>query len=500
MDHRTSHCCCGRQADVSVGWEATIADKQQFDLLIIGSGEAGKNLAWTMAKAGRRAAVVERKLIGGSCPNIACMPSKNIIHSAKVADLARRGAEFGVMAQSLNIDMARVRARKRQMVDGDIRLHLDLYKQSGAELIMGEARFVASKTVEVASNEGAGHTLGGHQVVLNVGTHAAIPDVPGLKAAKPMTHVEALELVRLPEHLVVLGGGFVGLELAQAMRRFGSRVTILERAPQLAPREDPDVAEAILHLFQDEGIEVLLNTEFLEVEGLSGQGIRIRLRNSQGERALEGSDLLVAIGRIPNTQRLSLDKTGVEIDDRGYIRVNERLQTSAPGIWAMGECAGSPQFTHVSFDDFRIVRDNLNGEDRTTQGRLVPFCIFTDPELARVGLSESEARKQAIPYRLATIPMAKVRRAHTLSETRGFLKALVSAESDEILGFTALGTEAGEVMSVVQTAMLAKLPYTSLRDAILAHPTMAEGLTVLFATVPAAVPVRSKARAAQSRQ
>ncbi len=471
-------------------------EKQQFDFLIIGSGEAGKNLAWTMAKAGRRTAVVERKLIGGSCPNIACLPSKNIIHSAKVAQLARRGAEFGVRTGNVTIEMAGVRARKRRMVDGDIRLHLELYKASGAELIMGEAHFVAPKTVEVRSNEGTARMLEGDQVVLNVGTHAAIPDVPGLRAAKPMTHVETLELDRIPEHLVVIGGGFVGLELSQAMRRFGARVTILERGGQLVGQEDADVSEAILQLFQDEGIEVLFNTQLLEVEGTSGQGITTRLRNPQGERTLEASDLLAAVGRIPNTKGLGLEKTGVEVDDHGYIRVNERLQTSASGIWAMGECAGSPKFTHVATDDFRIVRDNLSGGNRTTKGRLVPFCIFTDPELARVGLNESEARKRSIPYRLAEIPMAKVRRAHTVSETRGFLKALISSETDEILGFTAFGAEAGEVMSVVQAAMLAKLPYTGLRDAILAHPTMAEGLTVLFAAVPA----RAMVGVTESRQ
>ena len=292
-----------------------------------------------MAKAGRCTAVVERKLIGGSCPNIACLPSKNIIHSAKVAQLARRGAEFGVMMPSMTVEMAAVRARKRKMVDGEIRLHLDLYKASGAQLIMGEAHFIAPKTVEVSSNEGPVRVVAGKQVVLNLGTHAAIPDVPGLKATKPLTHVEALELDRLPEHLVVLGGGFVGLELSQAMRRFGSRVTILERGQQLVGREDPDVTEAILHLFQDEGIDVLLDTELLEVEGSSGQRIRIRLRDSHGERTLDGSDLLVATGRIPNTQGLGLEETGVEMDDRGYIRVNERLQTSAPGIWANAPAA-----------------------------------------------------------------------------------------------------------------------------------------------------------------
>jgi pyruvate/2-oxoglutarate dehydrogenase complex dihydrolipoamide dehydrogenase (E3) component len=471
-------------------------EKERFDFLIIGSGEAGKNLAWSMAKAGRRTAVVERKLIGGSCPNIACLPSKNVIHSAKVAELARRGAEFGLRTNGLSIDMAGVRARKRKMVEGEVRLHLELYKASGAELIMGEAHFIAPKTVEVTLNAGGVRVLVGDQVFLDVGTHAAIPDVPGLKAANPLTHVEALELDRLPEHLVVLGGGFVGLELAQAMRRFGSRVTIVERGQHLIAREDPDVAEAILHLFQDEGIEVLLNTELLEVGGLSGQGVRMHLRNSQGKRTLEGSDVLVATGRVANTQGLGLEKTGVEVDDHGFIRVNERLQTIAPGIWSMGECAGSPQFTHVATDDFRIVRDNLNGGNRTTHGRLVPFCIFTDPELARVGLSELEARKRAIPYRLATIPMTKVRRTVTLSETRGFLKTLISAENDEILGFTAFGAEAGELMAVVQAAMLAKQPYALLRDAVLAHPTMAEGLTVLFAAVPA----RSRARTAQSGQ
>jgi pyruvate/2-oxoglutarate dehydrogenase complex dihydrolipoamide dehydrogenase (E3) component len=320
---------------------------------------------------------------------------------------------------------------------------------------------------------------------VNVGTQAAIPDVPGLKAAAPLTHVEALELDRVPEHLVVLGGGFVGLELAQAMRRFGSRVTVLEQGPQLAGHEDGDVAEEILRLFRDDGIEVLLSTDLLEVEGLSGQGIKARVRSPQGERAVEGSDLLVAVGRVPNTQGLGLDNTGVELDDRGYIRVNERLQATAPGIWAMGECAGSPHFTHVAFDDFRIVHDNLTGGNRTTQGRLVPFCLFTDPQLARVGLNESEARNLAIPYRLARIPMAAVLRTRTLSEPRGFMKALISMESEEIMGFTAFGTETGELMAIVQTAMLAKLPYTTLRDAILAHPTMAEGLTTLFAAVPA---------------
>ncbi len=460
-------------------------DKDHFEFLIIGSGEAGKYLAWTMAKAGRRTAVVERGLIGGACPNIACLPSKNIIHSAKVAELTRRAAEYGIATGPVRIDMTGVRARKRQMVEGLANLHLDRYKASGADLILGEARFVAPRTAEVKMLDGTVGTLSGDRVFLNVGTHAAIPDVPGLKAARPLTHIEALELDRVPEHLLVLGGGFVGLELAQAMRRFGSRVTVLERATQLAGREDSDVAEEVLRLFREDGSEVLLSTDLIQVEGLSGEGIKAHVRNSQGESTVEASDLLVAAGRVPNTQELGFENTGVELDDRGYIRVNDRLQTTAPGIWAMGECAGSPQFTHVSFDDFRIVHDNLTGGNRTTRGRLAPFCLFTDPELARVGLSESEARRLEIPYRLLRMPMAAVLRTRTLSETRGFMKALISEDTDEILGFTAFGIQAGELMAIVQIAMVAKLPYTALRDAVLTHPTMAEGLTSLFGTVPA---------------
>ncbi len=461
-----------------------MADQKQFEILIIGSGESGKYLAWTMAKAGRRTAVVERKLIGGSCPNIACLPSKNVIHSAKVAELARRGAEFGVATGPVKIEMGAVRARKREMVDGLVKIHLDRFKASGAELIMGEARFVAPKTVEVKAKDGSKQVLTGDQVFLNVGTHAAIPDIPGLRAAHPLTHIEALELDRVPEHFIVLGGGFVGFELAQAMRRFGSQVTLLERGPQPIRGQDHDVTEGILALFRDEGIDVLSDTEVLAVEGVSGQGIKVRVRNSQGERVLEGYDILAAAGRIPNTQGLGLENTGVDLNENGYIRVNERLQTTAPDIWAMGECAGSPQFTHVAFDDFRVVHDSLTGGNRTTEGRVVPFCLFTDPEFARIGLSELEAQQLAIPYRLAKIPMAAVLRTRTLSETRGFLKALVSTESDQILGFTAFGNAAGELMAVVQVAMSAKLPYTALRDAILTHPTMAEGLTVLFAAVP----------------
>jgi pyruvate/2-oxoglutarate dehydrogenase complex dihydrolipoamide dehydrogenase (E3) component len=460
-------------------------DSERYEALIIGSGEAGKYMAWTLAKAGHHTAVIERKLVGGSCPNIACLPSKNIIRSAKVASFAKRAQEFGLEIGSPTTNMAGVQRRKQKMVADLIQVHLDRYKASGAELIMGAARFTAPRTVEVSLNAGGSKTIAGERVFLNVGTHATIPDVPGLAASQPMTHVEALDLDRLPEHLIVIGGGFVALELAQAMRRFGSRVTVIEKNRQLISKEDNDVGAALLDLFRDEGIEVLLDTEVLKVEGRSGQQVRVHVRDAKGERVIEGSDLLVATGRTANTRGLDLDQAGVELDARGYIKVNHRLETTAPNVWAMGDCAGSPHFTHVAFDDFRIVRDNLNGGNRTTEGRLIPFCIFTDPELARVGLNESEAKSRGIAYRVANMPMAAILRTRTLSEPRGFVKMLIDAHGDRILGFTVFGVEASELLAAVQTAMLGDLPYTALRDAIFTHPTMAEGLTVLLASVVA---------------
>jgi pyruvate/2-oxoglutarate dehydrogenase complex dihydrolipoamide dehydrogenase (E3) component len=461
-----------------------MSQPEHFEMLILGSGEGGKYLAWHMAKSGHRTAVVERKLIGGSCPNTNCLPSKNEIWSAKVADLVHHAARFGMVTGSTVVDMKRVLARKRDMVDGLIAMHLDRYKASGAELIMGTGRFIAPKTIEVKLNDGGTRVLTGDRVVLNLGTHATIPDIPGLAAGAPLTNVETLELDRLPDHLIVLGGGYVGLELAQAYRRFGSRVSIVEAEPQLAGREDSDVAAAILEMLRDEGIVVHLGGKVLRVEGRSGEAVSLQIRTAS-DQTIEGSDILVAAGRTPNTDGIGLDLAGIALDARGYVAVNERLETSAPDVWAIGECAGSPQFTHVSFDDFRIISANLSGENRTKRDRLVPYCMFTDPPLARVGLSEDEAQRQGIAVRVAKLPIVAVLRSRTISETRGFMKALVEAGGDRILGFTMIGAEAGEVMAVVQTAMLAGMPYTGLRDAIIAHPTMAEGLGALFSNVPA---------------
>ena len=462
-----------------------MSEIERVDVLVFGSGTAGKLTAWTSASEGLRTAVVERGLIGGSCPNIACLPTKNVIHSAKVADFVRHDRDFGSGTAPASIEMAEVRARKRQMVDGLVSMHLAKYKESGAEIIFGEGSFVGPRTIQVRLNNGGVRTLEGERVFLNLGTHAAIPDIPGLRAAKPLTHVEALELDRLPSHLIVLGGGYVGLEFAQAFARFGSRVTVLERGPQLLPREDKDVADSLIDFLHLDGVDVRLNVKVAQVEGSSGNSVRLTLATSEGKSLLEGSDILVATGRIPNTEKIGLDKTGVATDASGYIQVNERLETTATGIWALGECAGSPQFTHVSEDDFRIVQANLHGGSRNTRDRLIPFCLFTDPEIARVGLNENEALAAGRPYRVAKLPMQAVLRARSLSETRGFMKALVNHETDEILGFTAVGPHAGEVLAVVQTAMMGKLPYTALRDAVFTHPTMAEGLGPLFGQVPA---------------
>jgi pyruvate/2-oxoglutarate dehydrogenase complex dihydrolipoamide dehydrogenase (E3) component len=460
-----------------------MAQLERFDTVILGSGQGGKLLAWHLAKMGRRTAVVERRWVGGSCPAVACLPSKNEIFSARVGYLARHAALYGAVNGAIRTDMATVRQRKRAMIDREVAFHLDAYKKSGAELIMGSGHFTAPKTMEVQLNDGGTRLLAGDQIVLNVGTHAAIPEIAGLADARPLTHIEALELDYVPSHLVVLGGGYVGLELAQAYRRFGSEVTVIEPAPQILGREDADVAAAVQGVLSEEGVTFLCSTQVLGVQGQSGRKVTLTVRSADGERAIEASDILVAAGRIPNTAGIGLDKAGVELDNRGYIRVNERLQASAPDVWAIGECAGSPQFTHVSVDDFRIVRDNMAGGQRSTLDRLVPHCLFTDPPLAQVGLTEREAQRQGIAARVAKLPMSAVLRTEATDETQGFMKVLVARDDDRILGFTMLGSEADEVMAAVQMAMLAKSPYPMVRDAVITHPTFAEGLGPLLSNV-----------------
>lgn len=467
-------------------------EPEEYDLVIIGSGAGAKFVAWTFGAKGQRVALVERKYIGGSCPNIACLPSKNIIHSAKVASFVRSSEQFGIATRPFKVDMSAVRDRKRRMVADLVDVHIDEFQKSGTEVIMGSARFVGPRTVEATLLDGTTRRLRGRNVVIGTGTHASLDETPGLSASQPLTHVEALELDDLPGHLIVLGAGYVGLEFAQAMRRFGSHVTVIDRNRALLHREDDDVTDALGALFTDEGIDVVLDARVEYVEGRSGSSVKLAMKQSGERRTVEGTHLLVAAGRTPNTENLGLESAGVELTDRGFIKVNERLETTAPGVWAVGEVAGSPQYTHISIDDFRVFHDNVTGGHHVTTGRQVPSCLFTDPELAHVGLSEKEAIARGVPYRLFKIPMAAVLRTRTISETRGFLKALVEADGDRILGFTGFGAGAGEIMASIQVAMIAGVSYGKLRDAIIAHPTFSEALAPLFSSE---IPVKALAYA-----
>ena len=469
---------------MDVTTESTI---EEFDLVILGSGEGAKLAAWDFASQGRRVAVVERQYIGGACPNIACLPSKNVIYSAQVAGYARNLSAFGMSAEHFTVDMAGVRERKREMVRKQVQAHLELFRASGAELISGSGRFVASKTVEVTMPDGGKRRLRGECVLIGTGSRAVVENIPGLRDASPLTHVEALELDSIPNHLIILGGGYVGLEFAHAMRRFGSTVTVVEHNGRLLHNEDEDVSEAIASLFQDEGIEVSLDSQVLAVEGRSGIHVRVAIERDGHKGKLEGTHILVAAGRVPNTEGLGLEQAGIETTQDGYILVDEKLQTTAVGVWAVGDVAGSPKFTHVGKDDYRVFRAQMMGEQRVTPGRLIPYCLFLEPELAKVGLGEHEAKMAGVAYRRFRIPMSGVLRAQAIVETRGFMKALV-AEDDTILGFTAFCMHAGEVMSAVQLVMLARQPYTVVLDAILAHPTMAEGLQMLFSSAPTEFP------------
>lgn len=457
-----------------------------FDILVLGSGEGGKYIAWTMANAGKKTAIVERRYIGGSCPNIACLPSKNFVHSAKVAHYASQAAAFGLPVASGPIDMEIVRGRKRAMVEGLIEMHQGRFTQTGAQLILGEGRFTAPKTLHVDCADGTTRVLTADTVVLSTGSRATIDPIPGLREAAPLTHIEMLETGQLPSHLIILGGGYIGLEFAQAMRRLGSAVTVVERNPRVLHHEDEDVSALLTTLLEREGVTFLTSTTVESVSGTSGTEVTLHANQSEGQSkapiTLTGSHLLVAAGRTPNTHEIGLDLLGVSLTSSGHIQVDKLLRTSAKDIFAVGDCAGSPHFTHIAFDDYRIVRDQLTqGKYRSTTARQVPFCLFTDPEFARIGLNESVARNQGIPYRLARLPMIAVLRTRTMGETEGFLKALI-APDDTILGFTAVGTGAGELLAPVQLAMSAKLPYTALRDLIITHPTLTEGLVYLFAS------------------
>jgi pyruvate/2-oxoglutarate dehydrogenase complex dihydrolipoamide dehydrogenase (E3) component len=458
-----------------------MATTERFDYVFLGGGKGGKTLAIELAKAGKRVAVVERGMIGGSCINVACIPTKSLIQTARLMHAAREAEKLGAAPQTGGLDMKRVYQRVRSVVDGMVDINMTAFQTSGLDLLIGNGRFIAPRTLEVTLANGERRVVEGEHALINTGTTAAIPDIDGLRDAAPLTHVEALELDALPEHLIVFGGGYIGLEMAQAFRRLGSRVTVLQEAPRVAMREDPDVTAAITAALEQDGIDVRVNTRAAKVEGRSGQHVHITLTDGG---TLDGTHILVAAGRTPNTQGIGLDEARVKVDARGFIVTDARLATSAPNTWAIGEVAGTPMFTHASFDDYRVLKSSLAGGTYTTAQRVIPYALFIEPELARIGLNETEAAASGIKVRVATLPMAAVPRARTNQETAGFMKALVAADSDEILGFTMLGTQAGEVVSAVQMAMLGKLPYTAVRDAILSHPTIGEGLNLLFAKVP----------------
>lgn len=456
---------------------------EAYDALVLGCGEGGKYIAWHLARSGQRVVVIEDRYVGGSCPNIACLPSKNLIASASVARIVRESAAYGVRADGISVSMQAVQARKRAMVEGLVALHRDRFAASGAELVMGRGRFVAERTIEVALPEGGTRVMQGKQVFLDVGAFASLPDLPGLKDAAPLTHVELLDLEVLPDHLLILGGGYIALELAQAMRRFGSRVTICERGPRLLPHEDEDIAAEVTSLLCDEGITVLTDVAVASVSGRSGDHVTLDAAVDGVQRTLEGTHLLVATGKTPNTRDIGLDHAGIAVTEAGYIRVNDRLETTARNVWALGDCAGSPAFTHMSFEDFRIVRDNLAGGDRRTTGRQVPSCLFLDPELARIGPTEAEARKRGLAVRTATLPVRGILRSRTTGETRGLLKLLV-APDDTILGFAALAPHAGELLPVVQLAMAQGVSFRAIESLVIAHPTWSEALVTLCGAVP----------------
>ncbi|HEX6542801.1 MAG TPA: mercuric reductase [Ktedonobacterales bacterium] len=459
---------------------------EQYDCLVLGSGQAGGPLSTALANAGRKTAIIEREHVGGTCINEGCTPTKTMIASARVAYLARRASDYGVGTGNVTIDMRRVRQRKREIVEsfrGGSERRIKAAENN--HLIFGEAHFTGPKTVQVVLNSGGTRELSADLIFINTGERPATPDVPGLDPARTLNSTTIMELDSVPSHLLVIGGGYCGLEFAQMFHRFGSEVTIIQRGKQLLEREDADVAEAVAKILSEDGIEILLQSTPVRATSTS-DSVTLRVRTPDGERDLTGSHVLAAAGRVPNTEALHLAAAGVATDERGYIRVNERLETNVPGIYALGDVKGPPAFTHISYDDFRIIRTNLlEGGNATTSDRLVPYTIFIDPQLGRVGLGEEEARAQGRAIKVARMPMSYVARADEVDETRGFMKAVVDAGTGQILGCAVLGIEGGELMAMLEIAMMGHLPYTTLRDGIFAHPTLAESLNNLFASLDA---------------
>lgn len=462
-----------------------MAETKRYKAIIIGAGQAGNPLSTALANAGWKTALIEKRHVGGTCVNYGCTPTKTMVASARVAYLARRGSDYGVHTGPISVDMKKVRQRKRDIVEsfrgGSTKR---IQNTDNVDLLFGEARFTSQKSLEVKLNQDGGTlALSADHIFINAGTRAFLPKVEGIESVPALDNESIMELDAVPEHLLVLGGGYIGVEFAQMFRRFGSKVTVVQHGKQLLGREDPDIAEEVAKILREDGLDIMLDSSALRVRRAGGQ-IETDARTPQGDRTVSATHLLVATGRLPNNESLNLAAAGINVDKRGFIIANDKLETNVPGIYALGDVKGGPQFTHISYDDFRIIRSNLiEGNNAGVDGRMVPYTVFLDPQLGRIGLSEQEAREQRRKIKVAKMPMAHVARALEMDEPRGFMKAIVDADTDQILGAAVLGIEGGEIMAVFQVAMMGKVPYQKLRDGIFAHPTLAESLNNLFGSL-----------------
>jgi pyruvate/2-oxoglutarate dehydrogenase complex dihydrolipoamide dehydrogenase (E3) component len=457
------------------------ATSGNYDAIVVGAGQAGTPLCRALAEAGMRTALVEREHVGGTCVNEGCTPTKTMVASARVAYLARRGADYGVRTGEIKIDLTKVRERKRAIVNNFRNgSQTRIEKTANLELIFGQAEFTGPKTIRVRTNDGGERLISAEKFFINAGCRPAVPEIEGSSGIPYLNSASIMELDSVPEHLLVLGGGYIGLEFGQMFRRFGSRVTIVQSGPQLLRGEDADVAEAVLKIFREDGVEVLLNSRATRAEK-TGNGVALTVESDGRTQAISGSQLLAAAGRVPNTDWLNASAAGIATDASGFIQANERLETTTPGIFALGDIKGGPAFTHISYDDFRIIRTNvIEKGSASIAGRVLPYTLFTDPQLGRVGMTESEARASGRKIRVAKMPMSYVARALEVDETRGLMKVIVDIETSQMLGAAILGIEGGEVMTQIQLAMMGKLPYTVLKDAVFAHPTLAESLNNVF--------------------
>lgn len=454
---------------------------EHYDAIVIGTSQGGRFLPVELAKAGQKVALVERDQLGGVCVNTGCTPTKTLIASARLAHQSRRGAEYGVRTGPVSVDLVAVRERKRAMVAGAQQNYASRLAQDGLELIEGEARFTGPKTVEVAMTHGGTRHISAPTVIIDSGTRPRPLELAGAGEVPVLDSTSIMELDELPEHLIILGGGYIGLEFGQMFRRFGSRVTIIHSAARLMMTEDEDVADEVAFILRDEGVTILTSSTPVRVQPAGAGHLRLTVRTQDGERQLEGSHLLSAIGRVPNTEALRPEAAGIRLDSQGFIEVDEYLETSVPGVYAMGDVKGGPAFTHLSYDDYRTLHANLiSGAKASTRDRIVPYTMFIDPQLGRVGMTEREAAARGRAVRVAKLPMSAVIRALETGETRGFMKAIVDADTGQILGCAVLGSEGGEIMTMIQIAMLGKLTYTDMANAIFTHPLLAEGLNTLF--------------------